>query len=55
MKLGLALIVMSALVVASALLGSDAQLRSVGQTISNWFSGRASVELPHSNGPAPQR
>lgn len=37
-KFALALIVMSALVVASAVLGNDAQLRSVGQSISGWFT-----------------
>lgn len=40
-KLALALMLMSALVVASAVLGNDAQLRSVGQAISDWFTGRA--------------
>ncbi|HTV23466.1 MAG TPA: hypothetical protein VMG12_32475 [Polyangiaceae bacterium] len=52
-KLALALMVMSALVVASALLGSDAQLRSVGQSISDWFTGRdTSSQLPHPGEPA---
>lgn len=39
-KLGLALLVMTALVVAAALLGDDAQLRSMGQSISGWLTGR---------------
>lgn len=39
-KLALALMVMTALVVASAALGDDAQLRSFGQTVSGWFTGR---------------
>jgi hypothetical protein len=37
-KLALALILMSAFVVASAVLGDDAQLRDVGQTIGRWFT-----------------
>jgi hypothetical protein len=36
-KLALALMVMTALVVASALLGDDAQLRSVGEAIGGWL------------------
>jgi hypothetical protein len=36
----LALTVMSALVVASAVLGDDARLRDVGQAISRWLTGR---------------
>jgi hypothetical protein len=39
-KLALALMVMSALVVASAVLGDDAQLRHIGQAISGWITGR---------------
>jgi hypothetical protein len=39
-KLALALMVMTALVVASAVLGDDSQLRNVGQTVSGWFTGR---------------
>jgi hypothetical protein len=39
-KLALALMVMAALVAASAVLGDDAQLRSVGQSISGWLTGR---------------
>jgi hypothetical protein len=39
-KLALTLMVMTALVFASAMLGDDAQLRSVGQTISGWLTGR---------------
>jgi len=39
-KLALALMVMTALVVASAALGDDAQLRSIGQSVSGWFTGR---------------
>jgi hypothetical protein len=39
-KLALALMVMTALVVASAVLGDDAQLRGVGQSISAWLTGR---------------
>lgn len=39
-RLALSLLVMSALVVASLLLGDDAQLRHVGQSISRWLSGR---------------
>jgi hypothetical protein len=35
----LALIVMSAAVVASAVLGDDAELRATGQSISQWFTG----------------
>ena len=54
-KLGLALIVMTALVVASALLGNDADLRNVGRSISDWFSGRDSGEMLRSSEPAPQR
>lgn len=42
-KLGLALMVMTALVVASLMLGDDAQLRSVGQSISGWLTGRDDV------------
>jgi hypothetical protein len=39
-RLAFTLLVMSALVVASVLLGNDAQLRQVGQSISGWFTGR---------------
>ena len=39
-KLALALLVMTALVVAAAVLGDDAQLRSVGQSISGSLTGR---------------
>lgn len=39
-KLALALMVMTALVVASAALGDDAQLRNIGQSISSWLTGR---------------
>jgi hypothetical protein len=39
-KLALALMVMTALVVASVALGDDAQLRSMGQAVSRWFTGR---------------
>ena len=38
-RLALTLLVMSALVVASLVLGDDAQLRHVGQSISGWFAG----------------
>jgi hypothetical protein len=45
-RLALTLLVMSALVVASMVLGDDAQLRHVGQSISDWFAGRGdSAEL----------
>jgi hypothetical protein len=36
----LAMMVMTALVVASAAMGDDAQLRSVGQAVSRWFTGK---------------
>jgi hypothetical protein len=39
-KFLLALLVMSALVAAAALLGDDAQLRAVGQSIIRWSTGR---------------
>jgi hypothetical protein len=39
-KLALALMVMTAFVVASAVLGDDAQLRDVGQSIGRWITGR---------------
>jgi hypothetical protein len=39
-KLALALLVMTALIVAAAVLGDDAQLRSVGQSISGSLTGR---------------
>jgi hypothetical protein len=39
-KFALALMVMTALVIASAALGDDAQLRNVGQSISDWLTGR---------------
>jgi len=54
-KLGLALIVMSTLVIASALLGDDAQLRQLGQSIGDWFSGRDSVEFSPPSEPAAPR
>jgi hypothetical protein len=38
-KLALALIVMSAGLVATAVLGDDAELRAAGQAISGWFAG----------------
>jgi hypothetical protein len=41
-KLALALIVMTALVLASAVLGDDTQLRGIGQSISRWVTGRDS-------------
>jgi hypothetical protein len=45
-RLALTLLVMSALVAASLLLGDDAQLRPVGQSISGWFAGNGgSAEL----------
>jgi hypothetical protein len=45
MRRGLALIAMTALVVASALLGDDAALRNLGQSISDWFSGSDAVPM----------
>jgi len=51
-KLALALIVMMGLVVASALLGNDADLRKVGQSIGDWFSSRDSVQMPRPTAPA---
>ena len=55
-KLGLALIVMAALLVASTLLGDDTALRNVGQSISDWFGGGTdSVQMPRSLDPASQR
>jgi hypothetical protein len=39
-KLALALMVMTALVVASAALGDDAKLRGIGQSVSSWLTGR---------------
>jgi hypothetical protein len=39
-KFALALVVMTALVVASAVLGDDTQLRGIGQSIRSWFTGR---------------
>jgi hypothetical protein len=39
-KLTLALLVMSALVVAAAVLGDDARLSTVGQSIRGWLTGR---------------
>jgi hypothetical protein len=39
LRLAVTLLVMSALVLASVLLGDDAQLRHVGQSIRGWFSG----------------
>jgi hypothetical protein len=41
-KFALALLVMTALVIASALLGDDAQLRGAGQSIGRWLTGRDS-------------
>ncbi len=39
-KLALALLMMTALVVAAAVLGDDAQLSGVGQSLSGWLTGR---------------
>jgi hypothetical protein len=39
-KFALALMVMTALVIASALLGDDMQLRGIGQSISRWVTGK---------------
>jgi hypothetical protein len=39
-RLALALMVMTAIVFASAVLGDDAELRSAGQAISRWLTGR---------------
>lgn len=52
-KLALGLMVASALAVGSALIGNDAQLRSVGQTISDWFAGKAASSLMSEPAPAP--
>lgn len=53
-KLALALMVMLALVAASAMLGHDSQLRSVGQSISDWFTGRnESSQTARPSEPAP--
>jgi len=52
---GLALMVMAALVVASALLGDDAALRNLGQSIGDWFSGDDAVQMQRPSEPAPQR
>jgi hypothetical protein len=41
-KLVLGLILMVAAVVASAVLGDDAELRAAGQSISRWFTGQGS-------------
>jgi hypothetical protein len=64
-KLALALMVMTALVVAAAVVGDDAQLRSVGQSISGWLTGRddsfqtppsvVPATVPASGSSAPQR
>lgn len=45
-KVALALMVMTALLFAVAVLGSDAQLRRVGQSISDWFGGTSGASLP---------
>jgi len=39
LRLAVTLLVMSALVLASVVLGDEAQLRQVGQSINRWFSG----------------
>jgi len=39
LKFLVALVVMSAAVVASLMLGDDAQLRAAGQSISRWLTG----------------
>jgi hypothetical protein len=50
-RLALTLLVMSALVIASLVLGDDAQLRHVGQSISGWFAGRGdSAEMLRATG-----
>lgn len=64
-KLALALLVMTALVIAAAVLGDDAQLRSVGQSISGSLTGRddsfqtlppvVPATAPASGSSAPQR
>jgi hypothetical protein len=65
LKFLLALIVMGALVVAAALLGDDAKLRDLGQSIARWGTGRDDsfqvhrlsdpASAPASGTPAPQR
>lgn len=53
-RLALTLLVMSALVVASLVLGDDAQLRQLGQSISGWFTGKDnSAETLRAIEPAP--
>jgi len=64
-KLALALLVMTVLVVAAVVLGDDAQLRSVGQSISGFLTGRddsfqtlppvVPAAAPTSGSSAPQR
>jgi hypothetical protein len=65
LKLALALLVMTALVVAAAVLGDDAKLRSMGQSISGSLTGRddsfqtlpsrVPATAPASGSSAPQR
>jgi hypothetical protein len=64
LKFLLALVVMSALVVAAALLGDDAKLRDIGQAISRFGTGRgdsfqtyraSDPSSPAVSSPAPQR
>ena len=55
-RLALTLLLMSALVVASVVLGDDAQLRHVGQSIGAWFTGRGdSAEMLRTIEPPPAR
>lgn len=51
----LALLLLAALLVASALLGDDAALRNLGQSISDGFSGDDAVQMQRPSEPAPQR
>jgi len=55
-KLALALIVMSVFVVATVMLGDDATLRGVGQSISRWLSGGDdSSQMLHPSEPVSSR
>jgi hypothetical protein len=56
MKLALGLIVLSAALAASLMLGDDAELRAAGQAISRWFTGeKSSIETSAPVDPANAR
>ena len=55
MKLALGFMLLMAALVASAVLGDDAQLRATGESIQRWFTGESGAfqAFPASDAPPP--